>query len=341
MSTPLFRYVRLEGRRLSPEGFGGREPRYEEVYKLYLSSGFRVDSRDYVAIELGSGASREVLWLSRGTYERSRGVLGPTRTYYVGHEGVTLTSARGAWLVINEPKPTSCPPGFSGECFLVETRLSRSLGLGPFVIEGNYLFKAVKGSFIEVGYVSKYMYVIIPYDRVRRRFLSEGELRGTLLYRNYLSRGEVVEVLRSVSKHLRREWWYVERMRGEVFSKYKVMWRDVAKEFKVAVDTEGAIPDYTVNYVVVSSEEEANYLMTTLLSPQINEVVKELSPWVGHVQPRFLRYFKIPKYNPQNPIHKALANKGREIRSKKKLSKEDLKEIEELINKLTTQEQPN
>ncbi|RLG83255.1 MAG: hypothetical protein DRO40_05265 [Thermoprotei archaeon] len=108
----------------------------------------------------------------------------------------------------------------------------------------------------------------------------------------------------------------------------------MAKEFIVAVDTEGIIPDYTINYVVTNNIDEAYYLFAILLSPQINAVVQELSPWVGHVQPRFLRYFKIPRYRSTHPIHKTLANKGKVIHEKGYVDYSDLKDIESLVDQL-------
>jgi hypothetical protein len=58
---------------------------------------------------------------------------------------------------------------------------------------------------------------------------------------------------------------------------------------------------------------EKVYLVTVLLAPQINAVVRELSPWIGHVQPRFIKYFKLPKYNSDNIVHRHLIEIGRFI----------------------------
>jgi len=102
-------------------------------------------------------------------------------------------------------------------------------------------------------------------------------------------------------------------MRREALARYKVVWRDVAKRFISAVVSDGAVPDYTVNYVVVDNIEEAYYLLAALLLLQINAVVEELSPWVGHVQPRFLRYFRIPKFDSKNPVYRSLTEIGKSI----------------------------
>jgi hypothetical protein len=78
--------------------------------------------------------------------------------------------------------------------------------------------------------------------------------------------------------------------------------------------------------------------MAVLLAPQINAVVRELSPWIGHVQPRFIKYFKIPKYdpNPNNYIHKQLVEIGKEIYNRGDVTEEERKKIEGLVEKLCT-----
>jgi len=102
-------------------------------------------------------------------------------------------------------------------------------------------------------------------------------------------------------------------MRPRAAARYKVAWRDVADRFIPAVEATGAVPAHTAHYAVVESLEEAYYLLAYLLAPQINAVVREISPWVGHVEPGFLSYFNIPKYSPRCPAHRRLADLGREV----------------------------
>ncbi len=271
----------------------------------------------------------ETIWLSEETYKIAKRILGSDKIYYTGMEGVSFDVAKGAWRIIGEPVPVKCPPGYGERCVIVATKLSINLGIDPFVVEERFVFKGISGRNIKRGRIEDYTYVLLAYDRSEQRFLTLGELEKTLLYKNYLSDEEVQKTIQQASKHLKREWWHVERMRKEALSKYKVVWRDVAKEFIPAVDFEGAVPDHNVHYVVTQSPEEAYYLMSILLAPQINAVVRELSPWIGHVQPRFLRYFRIPKYDPSNKVHRKLADIGRRIHINWAI-----KEIESLIEKL-------
>ncbi|HIP65848.1 MAG TPA: hypothetical protein EYH08_04935 [Pyrodictium sp.] len=331
----VFRYVKFTGRELNPRRFGEREPTLEEVYRSYVQRELKIDAREYIMVRIrGEIVSTnkvvdETLWLDKNTYDYAKNVLGPKKIYYEAHEGVTFTAAKGAWVVLGQPEPVQLPGCVS--CVRVQTQLSRELNIGPFIIERDYVFKGFKGEDIEVGYIKSYRYFIAAYNR-NGSPLSEKQLASTLLWRNYIQK--IINTIQCTSKHLKKMPWHLERMKKKAFAKYKVVWRDVAKEFIPAVVDDGAVPDYTVNYIVTSSLEEAHYLLAILLAPQINAVVRELSPWIGHVQPRFIRYFKIPKYDPKNRVHRELTRIGKEICSRRSIGQSQKREIEDLVEKL-------
>lgn len=323
-----FKLIKLRGRELSPEKMEGKEPRLSEIAHRLKEGDIEVELQDMVPVELYDGVS----WLRKVTYEKASKALG--RSAYEAHEGVTFTSAKGAWLIIGEPQRVEPPIGSPRDrgYVRVETELSRNLNLGPFVIEEEFVYRGFKGEDVSIGKVKKYRYFIAAYKRDGTP-LSQNELEKTLLWRNYLSK--IVTALGDVSAFMKRKMWYLERMGEGAMRQYKVVWRDVAKEFIPAVDISGVIPDYTVNYVTVSNVEEAHYLLAILLAPQINSVVRELAPWIGHVQPRFIRYFRIPGYNPRIETHKRLAEIGKKIHEEGEEAANSLRdEIEKLVEKL-------
>jgi len=324
VSLAEFRYVKVRGPPLSPESFGGREPKLRDVTERVATEVHQV-----TAVELFDG----VHWLRKEVYEVAKEVL--RFSSYEAHEGVTFTSAKGAWLIVEEPKPVEPPLGAPRDLryVAIETELSRKLNLGPIIIEEEFVFRGFKGEDVEVGRVLRHRYFVAAYRRDGTP-LSEKELEKTLLWKNYLSKPEVLNVLGGVSTFLRKKLWHLERMNKEAMSKYKVVWRDAAKKFVPAIEVSGAIPDYTVNYVAVSSFEEACYLMAVLLAPRINAVVEELSPWIGHVQPRFIKYFKIPKYDPRNNTHRQLAQIGKAIYERGEASVKEINLIDELVKVL-------
>ncbi|ADV64704.1 hypothetical protein [Desulfurococcus mucosus] len=322
-----FRYIRFTGIELSPEKLG-REPSLSDIVNYSATSSLSVKPQNYISISF----PEETLWLSEETYKKAKNVFGVCS--YEAHEGVGFGVAKGAWLIIGEPQPVSPPLGVNEECVRVETKLSRALGLPSFIIEKRFVFKGFKGEDIDIGRIKRYRYFIAAYDRSTGQPLTESQLGNTLLWKNYLSNERVLKRLGASSKHLKKDLWELERMSLDAMSRYKVVWRDVAKRFIPAVVTDGAVPEHTAHYIVVNSLEEAYYLSSILLAPQINAVINEISPWVGHVEPRFIKFFRIPKYDPKNSDHKRLAEIGREICGKGEDYKKFENEIEGLVSKL-------
>jgi hypothetical protein len=333
--TQSFKYIKLGGLKLSPEQFGGKEPRINDVYGYVASGSIKVDVKDLVPVGLVDG----VHWLSVTTYNYAKNVLainGHEASPYEAHEGASFDVAKGAWLIIGDPISVEPPIGApkNEKYVYVKTVLSEELGLEPFIVEERFIFKCFKGEDVNIGKVGNYRYFLAAYKRDGTP-LTEEELKQTLLWKNYLSNPQVSRILEDVSKHMKKKPWYIERMNRYAIAQYKVVWRDVATEFIPAVEATGAVPDHNVHYVIVDSLDEAYYLMTTLLAPQINAVVRELSPWIGHVQPRFIKYFRIPKYNTNKPVHKRLAEVGKAIYSEgENALREALKEIESLVERV-------
>lgn len=323
-----FKLYRVRGARLSPEAFGGREPSYDAVIELRERGRLSVESIDMETVNVGG----ETLWLTSGTYKKASSVLG-AGSDYDGHEGASLSASKGAWVIeeIHETEPPLGTPK-DREYVVVSTRLSSELGLGQFVVEKDFVFYGYEGKDIDVCGITRRRPYLLAYDRSGNP-LSEAELRGTLLWRNYLSDERVKKELIGASQHLKKTWWHVERMGARTLSKLKVVWRDVAKRFIPAIDSEGHVPDYTVNYIVARDVEEARYLLAVLLSPQVNALVEELSPWIGHVQPRFLRYVSIPRYDPTKRVHKELAEVGKLVCTEG-LNQELVDRIEKLVDNL-------
>ncbi len=290
-----------------------------------LTTCAEVRRTDMVAAVLGG----RTYWLSKEAYEAAKDLLGASA--YRGRAGAGFSTARGVWLVEGEPTPAEPPPGAPrGRRYMqVQTRWGRESGLGPITVEEDFVFRGFLGRDVEVGRVVNYHYFLAPYRRDGTP-LSPEELKKTQLWRSYLSNGAVQKALKSSAKYGKREWWHIERMGPRALAKLKVAWRDVADRFMPAVEAAGAVPAHTAHYAVAESLEEACYLLAFLLAPQINAVVREISPWLGHVEPGFLSYFRIPKYRPDCPAHRRLAELGREV-GERGMDAEMEKKIEKLV----------
>jgi len=285
----------------------------------------KIRRADLAAVSLGG----RTYWLTKEAYEAARDLLGASA--YRGRAGAGFGTARGVWLVEGEPQPAEPPPGAprNRRYVLVETRWGREAGLEPFAVEEDYVFRGFHGRDVEVGRIAGYRRFLAPYRRDGTPLAWE-ELQKTQLWRSYLGREGVQRTLKASAKYGKREWWHIERMGPRAVARFKVAWRDVADRFIPAVEAAGAVPAHTAHYAAAESLEEAYYLLAFLLAPQINAVIREISPWVGHVEPGFLSYFRIPKHSPHCPAHRRLAELGREI-SRRGLDAEAEEEIEKLV----------
>lgn len=290
-----------------------------------LATCAEVRRTDVVAAVLGG----RTYWLSKEAYEAAKDLFGTSA--YRGHAGAGFGTARGVWLVEGSPTPAEPPPGAPrGRRYVqVQTKWGRENGLGPITVEEDFVFRGFLGRDVEIGRIVNYRHFLAPY-RKDGTPLSPEELQKTWLWRSYLSNEAVQQALKGSASYGKRGWWHIERMGPRAVAKLKVAWRDVADRFVPAVEATGAVPAHTAHYVVAESHEEAYYLLAFLLAPQINAVIKEISPWVGHVEPGFLSYFRIPKYRPDCPAHRRLADLGREV-SKMGADAEAEEKIEKLI----------
>jgi len=300
----------------------------EEVDLSHVVTCVEPGRNDVVATRLGD----HVYWLSNNTYDAARDLLGASA--YRGYEGASFGVAKGVWLVEGEPLSVGPPVGAprDREYVLIETKWGKENGIDPFVVESDFVFKGFLGKYIEIGRVVKYRYFLAPYKKDGTP-LTLSELQKTWLWKNYLSNKSVQQVLRSSSTHAKKEWWHIERMTPKAVKRFKVVWRDVADRFIPAVEATGAVAEHSAHYIAVNTLEEAYYLLAVLLAPQINAVIREISSWVGHVEPNFITYFNIPRYQANCDTHKRLAELGKKIHEEG-VNDEIVKIIQTLVKEL-------
>ena len=118
-------------------------------------------------------------------------------------------------------------------------------------------------------------------------------------------------------------------------SPYKVVWKEVANELITALiyqdEEKTIIPDHTVVFVPTENEEEAYYLCSILNSSPARLVVQAYI--TGHPSPHILQAIKIPKYQPDETLHKKIAELAKEAYClAKESNKKALIEIENTID---------
>ena len=99
------------------------------------------------------------------------------------------------------------------------------------------------------------------------------------------------------------------------FAPFKVVWREVSLELRVAVSEEiedkhlGArtiIPDHTLIFIPFERREEAHYACAVLNSSPSQLIVKAYVAL--HPSPHVLEHISLPKYDPDNSLHQELAS---------------------------------
>ncbi len=97
---------------------------------------------------------------------------------------------------------------------------------------------------------------------------------------------------------------------GLTFAPYKVVWREMASNFTAAVsgETDGKvhIPDHKLMLVPCKTETEAHYLCALLNSSPVGLSVLATVIQI-QFDPHILTRIGIPKFDPKNETHKALA----------------------------------
>ncbi len=97
------------------------------------------------------------------------------------------------------------------------------------------------------------------------------------------------------------------------FSKFKVLWREVANDLRAAVSDGGndiVIPDHTLVSVATESSDEAHYLCGMLNTSLSNYIVTNYV--AGHPAPHILKYIRIERYRHDNPEHRQIVALSRE-----------------------------
>ena len=120
------------------------------------------------------------------------------------------------------------------------------------------------------------------------------------------------------------------------FAPWKVVWREVAHTLDAAVappfDDKPTVPDHTLILIDCASNEEAHYLCAALNSSPVRLGVQAYI--VLHPDPHILEHIRIPRFDPNNPVHLRLAELSKQAHEAAKAGDETrLREIEAEIDR--------
>ncbi len=133
----------------------------------------------------------------------------------------------------------------------------------------------------------------------------EKELRQRSGYKQILSKRE-------------REFYGMMDINTYTFAPWKVVWPNIASELNAAVVSESdgkvIVPQHIVTLVDCQSAEEAHYVCALINSQCANFTARAYSQEGGKSfgDPHILEHIRIPRYDPQNALHRRLAELSQE-----------------------------
>ncbi|MDE6016175.1 MAG: N-6 DNA methylase [Acetatifactor sp.] len=241
---------------------------------------------------------------------------------YRARTGVFTGGANGVyWLQIYERNPKGIRAGN-----LVE-RAKRKVEQVEAELEPDYIFPMIKGRNVQRWRVTYDSYLLCPHTEITRMWPVCGEeLRETCpLTYAYLSRfREELDNRKGFAgweKEIQRQEFHaILRVGDYTFSRYKVVWKYIAREFVCAVvgETEDrylgrkiCLPNEKVMYIATEDEEEAYYLCGILSSSLIADCVKSyMNP--TSISAHVLDKLYIPPFDAEDERHRAIAAVCRE-----------------------------
>jgi hypothetical protein len=249
-----------------------------------------------------------------------RRVLG--RSEYEAHEGVNTGGANAVYWV--EPV-LERPDGLVVVRNLTEgAKIKVDEVTEP--LEPDLLYPLLRGRDVQRWRAEPSALILMVQDPVKRRGIDEKELqtRYPRTY-GYLKRFEPVLRQRAAFKR-----YFTRPERGGkvketgpfysmfdvgdyTFAPWKVVWPNIASMLNAAVvgSSEGkvVVPQHIVTLVACETEEEAHYICALINSSSANFAARTYSQEGGKSfgDPHILGHIRIPRYNPQDAVHRRLA----------------------------------
>ena len=286
-------------------------------------------------------------WLTarKGALRALRKVFG--KSDYIAHEGVNTGGANAVyWVEIVAKRPDG----------LVVVRnitkgAKRKVPEVTEVIEPDLLYPLLRGRDVQRWHAEPSACILIthkpgmrlnaiPEEEMQeiyphtwaylKRF--ESDLRARAAFKRYFTRkdkgGKVIET---------GPFYSMFDVGDYTFAPWKVVWREVSHTLDTAVampsGDKPAIADHTLITVECSSGPEAFYVSGLLNSAPSRMAVQAYI--VLHPDPHILDHIRIPKYDPTDPVHQALAEASKEAHEAAAQGDEArLREIEDKVDTL-------
>lgn len=211
-------------------------------------------------------------------------------------------------------------------------------------IETDLVYPAVRGADIDRWGVNPQIHILMSQDPATREPYPESTMKNSwprtygylLRFKDILlSRGS--RTIRQLAE--RTTFYAMFGISSYTVANHKVVWKRMASDLVAAVVShyktpfgyKTIIPTDTTSLFATESEDEAHYLCAIINSTPVREFIKSYSSaGRGFGAPSVMEHVGIPKFDPQNPLHKKLAEISKNCHQLKLEGKDE--EIEELEN---------
>lgn len=212
-------------------------------------------------------------------------------------------------------------------------------------IEPNLVFPAVCGKDLRKYGIASNFVLLVPQEPIKQKpYTADWMLQNTPLTYAYLKQFEKVLNTRA-SRALKEladktEFYAILGVGKYTFSKYKIVWKQmgtkiaavVLSNMKTNFGMKSIVSTHTTALFATVNRKEAHYLCAILNSEIVNNFIKSFSAaGRGFGTPSVMENIAIPKFKPNNRIHKKLAELSEKAHALVKKGN-DIQDIQDKIN---------
>jgi len=205
-------------------------------------------------------------------------------------------------------------------------------------VEPDLVYPLIRGEDVKRWYVEfKDRYVIVPHnprsgqpfrlDEMITRFpnafsylneyrdeLKKRTIKPFLSLRDRIKKAKSQTAKKVVEEELDKNFYILDNIGTYTFAPYKVMWKEITGSFACAVvepiDEKPVVPDHKLMLVEAESPDEAYYIAGVLNSVIARSIIESYT-CVTERETHILDVIKVPKFNPNNNLHKKIAELSR------------------------------
>lgn len=222
-----------------------------------------------------------------------------------------------------------------------------------FNVEDSHVYPLLRGRDVSKWKSSPQQYILVPHDEKTGKPFEESKLKikSPKTFEYFFKFKKNLENRKLYGKLIKDKFpfFVMFQVNKDSFSKYKVVWREIAGEISGAGEffasvvepsqdkfTKGKpiLIDHKLMSISISTKEEAHYLAGMLNSSPIRLIVSGYTIETA-ISTHVLKHVNIPKFDPKNKIHQEIASKAMEISNSSKDQITPLEyESDQLVSKI-------